>query len=154
MDNLKKRYVQFQRKLSKLVVKETNSPYLQNKKNIFQTASSNVKELFYQTIIMLTSYKIWYLLALIFAIFIYRKGNKMDDILFYLFGALTLVTIYRNIAHSMLFTNILDVTLNVLIISYKRNAPEFLYRMFLVKEILLFIFRLTTTSSAFGRSLV
>ena len=35
---------------------------------------------------MLTSYKIWYLLALIFAIFIYRKGNKMDDILFYLFG--------------------------------------------------------------------
>ena len=25
---------------------------------------------------MLTSYKIWYLLALIFAIFIYRKGNK------------------------------------------------------------------------------
>lgn len=154
MDNLKQRYVQFQRKLSKLVVKETNNPYLTNKKNIFQIASSNVKELFYQTIIMLTSYKIWYLLALILAIFIYRKGNKMDDILFYLFGALTLVTIYRSITYDMLIRNILDVTLNVLIISYKRKAPEFLYRMYLVKEILLFIFRLTTTSSAFGPSLV
>lgn len=116
-------------------------------RTVCRTIEGNTKELFYQIIIMLTSKKIWYLICLVIAILIFKNKNKMNNILFSLLILITILTTYNSIRSSTILFNMFNLSLNGLLIGYQRKSPILLYQLFLAKEILLFVHRLTNTTN-------
>ena len=68
----------------------------------------------------------------------------MNLLLFCYLIITTLLTLYYAILKKKVFKKSFNLTLNELLIVYNRKAPLLLYQLFIVKEILIFINRLTS----------